>query len=177
MANALEALWTALSGFAPRLVGAGLVVSLQNTLATSDFPVTIATGLIFMVCVLIFRRGIVGELRSSFDAWIKLYRRDENFANSVVEAMGAGVLVERVHAVHGDAAAHQVEVRARFAQGGRTVGSVHHEVVAAHGLRDAATHAILAEEGGGHGVVGGRVRRAVERDVVGHVGGATRERR
>ena len=43
-------------------VGAGLVVSLQNTLATSDFPVTIATGLIFMVCVLIFRRGIVGEI-------------------------------------------------------------------------------------------------------------------
>jgi branched-chain amino acid transport system permease protein len=43
-------------------VGAGLVVSLQNMLATSDFPVTIATGLIFMVCVLIFRRGIVGEL-------------------------------------------------------------------------------------------------------------------
>jgi branched-chain amino acid transport system permease protein len=42
-------------------VGAGLVVSLQNTLATSDFPVTIATGLIFMICVLIFRRGIVGE--------------------------------------------------------------------------------------------------------------------
>ena len=47
-------------------VGAGLVVSLQNTLATSDFPVTIATGLIFMVCVLIFRRGIVGEIY----AWI-----------------------------------------------------------------------------------------------------------
>jgi branched-chain amino acid transport system permease protein len=44
------------------IVGAGLVVFLQNILATSDFPVTIATGLIFMVCVLIFRRGIVGEL-------------------------------------------------------------------------------------------------------------------
>jgi branched-chain amino acid transport system permease protein len=44
------------------IIGAGLVVGLQNSLATSDFPVTIATGLIFMVCVLIFRRGIVGEL-------------------------------------------------------------------------------------------------------------------
>jgi len=43
-------------------VGAGLVVGLQNMLATSDFPVTIATGLIFMICVLIFRRGIVGEI-------------------------------------------------------------------------------------------------------------------
>jgi branched-chain amino acid transport system permease protein len=43
-------------------VGAGLVVGLENTLATSGFPVTIATGLIFMVCVLVFRRGIVGEV-------------------------------------------------------------------------------------------------------------------
>ncbi|MBZ9763204.1 branched-chain amino acid ABC transporter permease [Mesorhizobium sp. CA8] len=44
------------------VVGAGLVVGLENTLATSGFPVTIATGLIFMICVLIFRRGIVGEV-------------------------------------------------------------------------------------------------------------------
>ena len=44
------------------MVGATLVVTLQNTLATSGFPVTIATGIIFMVCVLLFRRGIVGEI-------------------------------------------------------------------------------------------------------------------
>ena len=44
------------------MVGAGLVVTLENTLATSGFPVTIATGVIFMVCVLVFRRGIVGEI-------------------------------------------------------------------------------------------------------------------
>src|SRR5690606_3402832 len=43
------------------IVGSGLVVTLQNVLATSDFPVTIITGLVFMVCVLLFRRGIVGE--------------------------------------------------------------------------------------------------------------------
>ncbi|RDW13875.1 branched-chain amino acid ABC transporter permease [Paracoccus thiocyanatus] len=43
------------------IVGAGLVVSLQNYLATSDFPVTIITGVVFMVCVLLFRRGLVGE--------------------------------------------------------------------------------------------------------------------
>ena len=49
------------------IVGAGLVVALQNTLATSAFPVTIATGLIFMVCVLIFRRGIVGEVYAWFE--------------------------------------------------------------------------------------------------------------
>ncbi|WP_435053969.1 MULTISPECIES: ABC transporter permease subunit [Mesorhizobium] len=44
------------------IIGASLVVGLENTLATSGFPVTIATGLIFMVCVLVFRRGIVGEV-------------------------------------------------------------------------------------------------------------------
>jgi branched-chain amino acid transport system permease protein len=44
------------------IVGAGLVVALQNMLATSEFPVTIATGIIFMICVLLFRRGIVGEI-------------------------------------------------------------------------------------------------------------------
>ncbi len=38
------------------------LVSLQNYLATSAFPVTVVTGLTFMVCVLLFRRGIVGEI-------------------------------------------------------------------------------------------------------------------
>jgi branched-chain amino acid transport system permease protein len=43
------------------IFGAGLVIALQNSLATSAFPVTVVTGAIFMICVLIFRRGIVGE--------------------------------------------------------------------------------------------------------------------
>jgi branched-chain amino acid transport system permease protein len=42
-------------------VGAGLVVTLQHYLAASDFPVTVLTGIIFVICVLVFRRGIVGE--------------------------------------------------------------------------------------------------------------------
>lgn len=45
--------------------GAGLVVTLQNYLATSDFPVTIVTGVVFMACVLLFRRGVVGEFYAS----------------------------------------------------------------------------------------------------------------
>ncbi|WP_373283327.1 branched-chain amino acid ABC transporter permease, partial [Frigidibacter albus] len=45
--------------------GAGLVVTLQNTLATSNVPVTIITGVVFMVCVLLFRRGLVGEFYAS----------------------------------------------------------------------------------------------------------------
>lgn len=47
------------------IVGATLVVTLQNYLATSAFPVTVVTGVIFMVCVLTFRRGIVGEFYNS----------------------------------------------------------------------------------------------------------------
>ncbi|PWE54215.1 branched-chain amino acid ABC transporter permease [Metarhizobium album] len=47
------------------IFGAGLVVTLQNYLATSDFPVTIITGVVFMVCVLVFRRGIIGEFYAS----------------------------------------------------------------------------------------------------------------
>ncbi len=47
------------------IFGAALVVSLQNYLSTSGFPVTVLTGLIFIVCVLLFRRGIVGEFNAS----------------------------------------------------------------------------------------------------------------
>lgn len=47
------------------LFGAGLVVTLENYLATSEFPVTIITGVVFMVCVLVFRRGVIGELYAS----------------------------------------------------------------------------------------------------------------
>ncbi len=47
------------------IFGAGLVVTLQNYLATSDFPVTIITGLVFMACVLVFRKGLVGEFYAS----------------------------------------------------------------------------------------------------------------
>jgi branched-chain amino acid transport system permease protein len=47
------------------IFGAGIVVTLQNYLATSDFPVTIITGVVFMVCVMLFRRGLVGEFYAS----------------------------------------------------------------------------------------------------------------
>ena len=42
-------------------VGAALVIAMQNQFATSDFPVTVLVGIIFVLCVLLFRRGIVGE--------------------------------------------------------------------------------------------------------------------
>ncbi|CAO3457807.1 Broad-specificity amino acid ABC transporter, permease protein 2 [Azospirillum largimobile] len=44
------------------VVGAGLVVTLESYLASTSLPVPVVIGCIFVVCVLVFRRGIVGEL-------------------------------------------------------------------------------------------------------------------
>ncbi len=44
------------------VVGAFVVIALENYLAPFGEWVTIVTGAIFVVCVLAFRRGIVGEL-------------------------------------------------------------------------------------------------------------------
>lgn len=44
------------------VVGAFVIVSLQNYLAQLGAWVTVVQGVIFVVCVLTFRRGIVGEL-------------------------------------------------------------------------------------------------------------------
>ena len=48
------------------VVGAGIVVGLQNYLANIGSWSTIATGVIFVVCVLAFRRGVVGEITHFF---------------------------------------------------------------------------------------------------------------
>ena len=44
------------------VVGAFVIIALENYLADFGQWVTIVTGTIFVVCVLAFRRGIVGEL-------------------------------------------------------------------------------------------------------------------
>jgi branched-chain amino acid transport system permease protein len=44
------------------IVGAFIVIAMQNYLAQLGSWVTIAQGLVFVICVLAFRRGIVGEL-------------------------------------------------------------------------------------------------------------------
>jgi branched-chain amino acid transport system permease protein len=48
------------------IVGAGIVVGLQNYAANLGEWVTVITGIIFVICVLAFRRGIVGELAALF---------------------------------------------------------------------------------------------------------------
>jgi branched-chain amino acid transport system permease protein len=53
------------------VVGAFVIVSLETYLAPFGQWVTVITGLIFVVCVLAFRRGIVGEIA----AWLERARR------------------------------------------------------------------------------------------------------
>jgi branched-chain amino acid transport system permease protein len=49
------------------VVGASLVVALQNSLAGAGAWSTVVIGLVFMACVLAFRRGIVSEVA----AWVQ----------------------------------------------------------------------------------------------------------
>ena len=44
------------------MIGAAVIVNLQNYLANLGGWSTIAMGAIFVICVLAFRRGIVGEI-------------------------------------------------------------------------------------------------------------------
>jgi len=44
------------------VVGAGVIISLQHYLAQLGAWVTVVQGAIFVVCVLVFRRGLIGEL-------------------------------------------------------------------------------------------------------------------
>jgi len=53
------------------IVGALIIISMQFYLAGLGSWVTITQGLIFVVCVLAFRRGIVGEL----EAWLRSRRK------------------------------------------------------------------------------------------------------
>ncbi|MGO4391867.1 branched-chain amino acid ABC transporter permease [Variovorax sp. M-6] len=56
--------------FAGPVVGAFTVVGLQNFLAARVGPwVTVIMGVTFVVCVLVFRRGVVGELKARLQAW------------------------------------------------------------------------------------------------------------
>ena len=55
------------------VVGAFVIIAMQNYLAELGAWVTIVQGIIFVVCVLAFRRGIVGEI----EAWLQSRRRGE----------------------------------------------------------------------------------------------------
>lgn len=63
--SGLVVLMTLLGGlgrFLGPLVGATIVVTLESYLATSALPAPVVTGAVFIACVMLFRRGIVGEI-------------------------------------------------------------------------------------------------------------------
>jgi branched-chain amino acid transport system permease protein len=49
------------------VVGAFFIIGLEHYLADQGQWVTVITGIIFVICVLAFRRGIVGELAALWD--------------------------------------------------------------------------------------------------------------
>jgi branched-chain amino acid transport system permease protein len=44
------------------VVGAAVIVTMQNYLAQLGSWVTVVQGLVFVVCVMLFRKGLVGEI-------------------------------------------------------------------------------------------------------------------
>ncbi len=52
------------------VVGAAVIITMQNYLAQLGAWVTVVQGVIFVICVLAFRKGIVGELQ----AWMERRR-------------------------------------------------------------------------------------------------------
>jgi branched-chain amino acid transport system permease protein len=61
-------LMTGIGTFWGPIAGAAIIVNLQNYLANLGGWSTIATGAIFVICVLAFRRGVVGEIAH----WLKI---------------------------------------------------------------------------------------------------------
>jgi branched-chain amino acid transport system permease protein len=49
------------------VVGAAIIITMQNYLAQLGAWVTVVQGVVFVVCVLAFRRGVIGELAH----WLK----------------------------------------------------------------------------------------------------------
>jgi branched-chain amino acid transport system permease protein len=44
------------------VVGAAVIVTMQNYLAQLGSWVTVVQGLVFVVCAMLFRKGVVGEI-------------------------------------------------------------------------------------------------------------------
>lgn len=60
-----------LGTFAGPIIGSAFVVALEHVLTTSGLPVSLVIGVIFMACVMLFRRGIWGETRARIIAMLE----------------------------------------------------------------------------------------------------------
>jgi branched-chain amino acid transport system permease protein len=67
--------------------GAGIVISLQNLLADKVGSwVTVIIGVIFVICVLAFRKGVVGELQAYLERRRQAAKVDDVAKTSPVAA-------------------------------------------------------------------------------------------
>ena len=57
-----------LGTFVGPIIGSTFVVALEHFLATSGLPVSLVIGIIFMACVMLFRRGVWGETKARLAA-------------------------------------------------------------------------------------------------------------
>ncbi len=65
--NEMSALYAYISGLGTlfgSVVCAVVIVSMQNYLAQLGPWVTVVQGLVFVVCVMLFRKGVIGEIAS-----------------------------------------------------------------------------------------------------------------
>jgi branched-chain amino acid transport system permease protein len=53
------------------VVGAVVILALEEFLAESNLPIQPIIGLIFVLCILMFRGGIVGEIEHRLRQWGK----------------------------------------------------------------------------------------------------------
>jgi branched-chain amino acid transport system permease protein len=64
------------------VAGAFVIIAMQNYLNALDQWVTVIQGAIFVVCVLLFRRGIIGELAHLLRIKLEAARRPMRFGNA-----------------------------------------------------------------------------------------------
>ncbi|MBW3097411.1 branched-chain amino acid ABC transporter permease [Pseudohoeflea sp. DP4N28-3] len=57
--------------FVGPIIGSAFVVTLEHMLATSGLPISLVVGVIFMGCVMLFRRGVYGETRARLKAIVE----------------------------------------------------------------------------------------------------------
>lgn len=67
-----------LGTFAGPIIGSTFVVALEHYLATSGLPVSLVVGVIFMACVMLFRRGVWGETKARLAAMRERQPPDRN---------------------------------------------------------------------------------------------------
>ena len=71
------------------VAGAAAIVGLDWLFAESEFPVMVINGIVFMACVLMFRKGIVGTAKSYLEGRAAARRQEPAAASSTSQTRNA----------------------------------------------------------------------------------------